>query len=264
MESVSITAVIKVKNEAKQIAECMASLVDFATEVIIVNDKSKDETTHIAEQLGARIIDAESKDGMIDVLDKIGFESAKGDWILRLDADERMVPTLAAALKEQAALPSVTGVRFARRNIMFGDWPRYGGWFKNDQLRFFRADAWDRNWSCLPHTHPEIKGSVVSLPVTEQLSTLHLDYDSVPEFVRRTLLGYAATEALEFHKSGRRFSAFRLVFKPLKRFLGRFFIRQGFRDGTRGLVLAMMLAAYDFCIEANLWDLERPRGSDKK
>lgn len=258
MSGVSITAVAKAKNEARQIADCIESVKNLATEVIVVNDMSEDDTAGIARRLGARVVDAESKDGMINELDKIGFEAASGDWILRIDADERMTPTLARRLREVAESGRYAGVRFARKNIMFGGWVKHGGWFRSDQLRFFRADAWDRGWQFEDiHSQVPVRGDILTLPAKPALATIHLDYDSVCQFVKRTLFGYARTEAEVMICSGVRFSPFRLVFKPLKRFIGRYLVRQGFRDGWRGLILAALLAAYDVCIEANLWDLER-------
>jgi glycosyltransferase involved in cell wall biosynthesis len=231
-------------------------------EIIVVNDMSSDDTAEIATASGAKIINAESKNGMIDVLDKIGFESVKGGWILRMDADERMIPTLAQALKEVTKSDRYTGVCFARKQIIFGEWVRNGGWFKNDQLRFFRADSWDSNWHCeIPHSQVPIKGPILVLPLQECYATIHYDYNTIDEFIQRTLKNYAMSEAYVALANGRRFSALRMIFKPIKRFMGRYFIRKGFRDGTRGLILAGLLAAYDFCIEANLWDLQRK--SDK-
>jgi len=254
---ISITAVIKARNEAAQIADCIKSLEGFAAEIIVVNDMSTDDTVAIASAAGAKIINAESKNGMIDVLDEIGFEAAASDWILRIDADERMTPTLAQALKNAAASGRYAGARYARKQIMFGKWVRNGGWFRNDQLRFFRADSWERNWSCEVHSQVSVKGSIFTLPLQECYATIHHDYNTVDKFIQRTLKNYALAEAYVALANGRRFSALRMVFKPIKRFLGRYLIRQGFRDGARGLILAGLLAAYDFCIEANLWDLQR-------
>ncbi|MFH1130789.1 MAG: hypothetical protein V1754_05600, partial [Pseudomonadota bacterium] len=118
--------------------------------------------------------------------------------------------------------------------------------------------AWDRSWNFADiHSQTPVNGPILTLPLHEDFATIHHDYDSVQEFVRRTLWAYGINEAEVAHISGRRFSGSRLLLKPLKLFLGRLFLRQGFRDGWRGVVLAGMLAAYDFCIEANLWDLQR-------
>lgn len=253
-----ISVVIKARNEAAQLRNCIDSLAGFSDEVIVVDDHSDDETAEIARSLGARVIAAHSENGHIDELDKLGFAAASGRWILRMDADERMTAGLAQALMDAARGQDWAGVRFARKNIMFGGWARHGGWFRVDQLRFFRADAWDRIWDARAlHGQVPVKGRILDLPLREDRAILHLNYDSPAQFVHRTLWLYAQADALALYQDGRRFSLWRLLYRPLRRFLGRYLIRQGWRDGARGAILAGFLAAYDFCIEANLWDIQR-------
>ena len=177
--------------------------------------------------------------------------------MLRIDADERMTPTLAARLRSLMVQPNVCSVQFARRNFLFGDWLRHGGWFRSDQTRFFRSDSWDRSWTADPHTQVPVRGESVSLPATPELSTLHYDYVSVVQFVRRTLAGYALAEAQIAVRNGEQFRSWRLLWRPLRMFLGRYLVRKGFLDGTRGLVAATMLASYELCKQAMIWDLTR-------
>jgi len=253
-----VSAVIKARNEERNLPDCIASLKGLADEVIIVDDGSTDRTAEIAAAAGARVIrGARSPGEAVEVLDRQGFAAAAGQWIVYIDADERMEPALARELLDIARSGRFNGARFARKNIMFGDWPRYGGWFKPEQLRFLRADAWDRSWTCRIHQQVPVAPPIATIPATPELSTLHLDYDDVATFVRRTLLNYASTDAAERIAAGARPSALRLILKPIKKFVGRFVIRGGFRDGYRGLVLAGLLAAYDFLIEAHIWDASR-------
>lgn len=252
-----ISAVIKAKNEETQILDCLESVRGFADEILVVNDDSSDKTAVLAISAGARVVNVTRGSQPLNVLDKVGFLSATGEWLLRLDADERLTPTLADKLKAIVAENKFSGVRFARKNMMFGDWARHGGWFRSDQLRFFRADAWDRSWNLDVHSQVPVTGPIVTLPAIEKFATVHHDYDNVPQFISRTLLGYAQQEAKERFEAGRRFSPFRLVSAPPRRFFGRYIIRGGWRDGPRGLVLAALLAAYDLCIETCLWDMGR-------
>lgn len=254
----TISVVIKARNEERRIAACIGSVRGWADEILLVDDGSTDATAAIAQAEGARILPARSRERMINELDYIGFEHATGSWILRMDADEHMTPTLADALRNAAEGGKVNGVRFARKNILFGAWVRWGGWFKNDQLRFFRADAWDRTWAWEDiHSQVPVPEPILTLPLKADFATIHDDYDSVRHFVLRSLDAYAYHEALVAHRRGRAPSAGRMLLRPCKRFLGRYLLRQGFRDGWRGLVVAMLLGMYDACIEAHLWDLHR-------
>jgi glycosyltransferase involved in cell wall biosynthesis len=256
-----VSAIIKAKNEAHQIADCIASLKNFATEIIVVDDDSDDNTADIATTMGARVVSAKSKNREINEMDVVGFKAATQPWLLRIDADERMTPTLGKELLRVATAGEYAGVCFARQNMMFGAWARHGGWFRNDQLRFFRADAWDQDWYYQDiHSQVPVRGPILALPLKKELATIHHDYESVQQYIHRTLWAYGKNEAEVDHRAGRPFSGSRLLLKPMKRFWGRLIIRQGFRDGWRGVILAGMYATYDFCIEANLWDIERQAG----
>lgn len=261
---VFITAVIKAKNEEDNIADCIHSLRGFADEILVIDDASIDRTANIAEAEGARVVPGIEHGGLIDLLDKQGFELAHGRWIIRLDADERMRNTLAEALRREVERDEVAGVRFARENFLFGSSVLHGGWFKADQLRFFKRDSWDRDWSAVPHSQPTLTGAIRTLPTKREFTTLHFDYDTVQEFIERTLLRYASTEAVVRFKAGYRFSIFRLIVRPLTVFFGRFLLRRGFLDGSRGVILAGLLACYWFLIEAMIWDIQRKLKESRK
>lgn len=257
MGKLKISAVIPCKNEAHRLTDCVESLAGFADEIIVVDDGSIDQTVELARSMGCVVIQAHRGDKPLEVLCKIGFEKAHGDWIVSLDADEWMTPTLSRELKRVAMLEQYSAVSYARKNMIFGRWVRFGGWFVNDQKRFFRADRWDRNWNCAIHLPPEISGKTCVLPLCEDYATIHHDYHCVSQFVGRTLVRYAKQEGAQAVGLRKKFSLVRLIFKPIKRFVGRYFIRQGFRDGLVGLYLAMLLSIYDILIEMNIWDKQR-------
>ncbi|MEJ2578684.1 MAG: glycosyltransferase family 2 protein [Kineosporiaceae bacterium] len=252
-----MTAVIKAKNEETNIVEAIRSARLLADEVIVVDDNSEDRTGALARAEGARVIAATSVDGRIDELDKIGFAAASGHWILRLDADERLTEDLGSALRRAAEEGSCDAVAFPRRNMMFGDWPRHGGWFASDQVRFFRRSAYDPSWSAEVHSQVPVNGITLRLPTDPRYASIHLDYDSVTQFSERTLWRYAAVEAADRYRKGIRFSAHNAVLRPLRMFFGRFVVRRGVLDGRRGLVLALLLGSYEAVIQCQLWDLER-------
>ena len=120
-DTVKISVVIKAKNEAANIKSCLNSLENFADEIIVVDDNSADDTAAIAVACGARVVEGHrSPEQYVDALDITGFLAVQGEWILRIDADERMVPALAARLKQIVSEDRIDGVSFARRNMMFG------------------------------------------------------------------------------------------------------------------------------------------------
>jgi (heptosyl)LPS beta-1,4-glucosyltransferase len=252
-----ISVVIKAKNEARQIRECIESVNGFASEIVLVDDNSDDDTVKIATSCGARIVHARSRDGNIDELDFIGFNATRGEWIFRLDSDERLIGSLARELKVTAESGLYDGVRFSRKQIMFGAWAQYGGWFRNFRLGFFRKAAWDGKLFTGLHQQVNVRGKVKTLPAREEFATLHYDYDLVRTYIYRSLWKYTAADAASRYALGERYSPFLLLYLPVRRFLVAYFWHQGFRDGSRGLILAALMSAYELCIQTNLWDLAR-------
>lgn len=258
----SITGVIKARNEGHQIEAAVTSLKLLADRVIVIDDGSTDDTADRARSAGADVFMKRSQNGRINELERYAFTLTDSEWLVRMDADERMTPTLASKLRELSGDERLAGVQYARRNYMFGEWPRHGGWFEAHHVGFFRRSAVDPAWTADLHSQVAVIGDVVTLPPTEAHSTQHFDYDSVEQFATRTLSRYAAIEARERIAEGARFSPVRLFVRPWIRFWGRLLVRRGYRDGTRGLVLAALLGVYDVMIELNTWDLTRTSDHD--
>lgn len=264
-----LSVVIAARDEERQIADCVSSVMGWADQVIVVDDGSIDRTAVLAEAAGARVLslqdrlrDHDLSRARPDLAFRAGFVEVSEGWILRMDADERPSPGLldrlaAVASDGAAGAGSVCGVRFARRYYYFGDWLRYGGWFRSEQVGFFRADAWDQDWPRGIHEQVPVRGSVLTLPAVEALSMAHLEYDDVSQFVSRALLSYARTDGLARARDGGPSRRASLFWRPVRRAAGRFVVRRGFRDGTRGAVAASLLGAYEVCAEAFAWQAGR-------
>lgn len=271
MNGANVTAVIKARNEERRIAECIASARLLADEIIIMNT-SEDRTGEIAQSLGAVVHDVPKLEyansaygkGAIDQLDTEGWRHAHGDWVILLDADERVSESFAARVREIVRAGEYDAIRYARMNVMFGAVAWHGGWFRANQLKCFRREAWNGEWTGHPHGQPDIRGKICTFPARKEYATLHFDYDSVAEMVSRTLLHYAMDEAQSAMELGRQSSLFRLVWRSPRTFAVHYFMRGGFCDGMRGFILAAMLAMYQFLIEANLWDLERQAAKSQR
>ena len=250
-----ITVVVKCKNEEYNIPKMLDSVKSFADSIIVVDDFSTDRTVEIASKHGALVIPALVHKGHIDLMDKQGFQSVRQGWILRMDADERLTSELAVELKRVHDLNIHDGVLFARSNIIFGKALRHGGWFQSNRLGFFKASSWDRNWDCKLHSQVPVLGAILELPKTNA-HMIHDDYKSVSQFIERTLLRYSATESMERVYNVKIYHLFTL---PLRKFLGKYFIRKGFKDGSHGLVLAILLATYELLILIQIWDMNRSK-----
>lgn len=251
-----ISVVINTLNEADNIAACIESVRGLADEVIVCDMKSDDDTQKIARSRGARIVEHE-RTGFVEPARKYAMEQATHEWVLVLDADERMTPRLATKLRELALDNGIDVVRFWSLYWYFGDWIRHGGFFNNQWPRFFRKKTYletyrpeeqrvHGNFSALMH-HPrkEILGS--------EFYILHFAYPTVDMYIDKTVRRYSLLEAQQYVADGGCFKLHRMLFDPFRSLIGRYFFKQGYRDGVRGLVLAALFAAHRFCFWAMVW-----------
>jgi glycosyltransferase involved in cell wall biosynthesis len=255
----NITAVIKAKNEEHQIGQAIVSAFLIANRVLVVDDDSSDSTVSVSLDHGAEVVSGPNHYGQIDQLDYFGFSSVATGWILRMDADERVTEELAQELLKVVQSGEYSGARFARLHVMFGAPVYGGGWFRPFQLAFFRADSWDRAWSATLHSQVPVQGRVKTISPALGWS-IHHDYQTIEQFAERSLLKYAKEEARHMFDSGIVFKSQDLLLKPWVKFFGRYFLRKGFLDGKRGLILAGLLAGYQILIACFLWQFENQKG----
>lgn len=236
-ERPGISACIVAMNEEDRIADCLAS-VDFCEEVVVVDSHSSDATREVAARHGARVVErdwpgfAEQKE--------FAVRAARHEWVLCLDADERVSPALRReilALRD-AGFPGKAGWRFPRLSRYLGEWIAYGSWYPDRQLRLYdrRLGKWGRDE---PHARVEVQGPVGTL----RGDLLHLPYRSFEDHLR-TIDQYTTVMAEGLHARGRRARTSDLVLRPAVRFLRFYLLRRGFLHGARGLLLAYLAAHY--------------------
>ena len=214
-------------NAATQLEACLRS-VHFADEIVVVDSGSTDGTPALAERLGARVIGQ----------DWLGFgrqkqfavDAAAHDWVLCLDADERVTPELQAAIENTLQNPSTAAFRFPRRNRFLGRYLKHGEGYPDWSLRLF--DRRQANWSDdAVHEKVETKSGVGELAG----DLLHDSAESLATYLTKQnrYTSLAAEMALA---AGKRASFGRIAFSPLVRFIKFYLIRQGFRVGLPGLI----------------------------
>lgn len=252
--AMKITARINTFNEADHIAAALES-VAWADELLVVDSDSTDATVEIARRMGARV----ETHPFRGYGEKHNFADSlcAHDWVLALDADERVTPQLRAAIAAvQAHGPQADAYRMARRTWYLDRWIRHSGWYPDYQTRLYR-----RAVTCWagepPHEAPKVRGRVATLSG----DLLHYTRRNVGEHIavmnRYTDMAVAARA-----EAGRRSSLARLVLAPPWTFLRSYLFRQGFRDGRPGLILAYLAANYVLVNEAKL--LEHDRAADTR
>ncbi|MEM7307786.1 MAG: glycosyltransferase family 2 protein [Planctomycetota bacterium] len=231
-----LTACIIALNEADRLGDCLAS-VAFCDEVVVVDSGSTDGTQELARQAGARVLERPF-DGF-GPQKNFAVAQASHDWVLCLDADERISDGLRARVEElrDAGFPGGTGWEVPRLSNYLGTWVRYG-WYPDLQLRLYdrRRGSWGGN---PPHEKVAYEGPVERL----EGDLLHFPYRSFEEHLG-TIDRYTTVMAENLHARGRRSGTLDIVLRPPARFLRFYVQKRGFLLGWRGLLLAYLAAHY--------------------
>lgn len=247
----SLSVVISAYNEEAKITDCLES-AKWADEIVFVDSSSTDKTPEIAKKYTNKIF-TRPNNLMLNVNKNFGFTKATSDWILCLDADERVTPEL----KEEIRLTinnkqlTINGFWIPRKNIIFGRWMQHTGWYPDHQMRLFRRG---KGKFAQAHVHEmiEVEGQTVYLK--EHL--LHYNYDSIGQFFYKATNIYVPNEVEQILKKGYTLSSMDALRFPFQEFLNRFFAREGYKDGFHGLMLSLLMAMYHFIVFAKLWEKE--------
>jgi glycosyltransferase involved in cell wall biosynthesis len=244
--SPDITAVIAAHNESANIEACIAS-VDWAREVIVVENDSIDDTVDRARSAGATVISP--KFTTIGAARNNAIDRVQTPWVLVLDADERCTPELATEIRERVRLPGDNvAFRIPRRNYFLGKEIRHGGWGNDKPVRLFRREI--RYNANQVHEHVIVTNGGIG---EVRNSLLHYTYTSLDQYFEK-FDRYSRWWAEQNFAKGRRASAAAVCFKPPARFISMYLLRGGFRDGARGLILACLAAASVMAKYARLWE----------
>jgi hypothetical protein len=237
---IQLTGVIITHNEEERIAGAILSL-SCCDEVVVVDSKSTDRTCEIAARCGAKVITHAW--GGYATQKNFAATQAANDWILSLDADERVTVELAEEIGRWKQAPEGAGASMPRRAFYLGKWIAHSGWYPDRKLRLYdrRRATWTGNFV---HETLTLQGTTVSL----KGELLHLPYRSWQDHKDR-IDRYTALAAASSRASGKRGSLLRLAAAPPLSFLKTFVLRAGFLDGWRGALIAYAGARYVFIRE---------------
>lgn len=257
----SISAVLVVKNEEKNLARALKSLA-FVDEIVLVDMQSEDKTLEIAKKFNCKIYPAPKDSGYVEPARNFSVAKASGDWILVLDADEEISPALAKAIVASTQNSTADVYFIARSNIIFNQAIRHSGWWPDFQARLFKKGS--LKWSEQIHVPPAITGRIEHLPADPELAILHHNYKSVEDFVARanryTTLAAGQSPAQPINSAD-------LVKTFSQEFFKRFFFDEGVKDGTHGMALALLQANYEVLIKLKQWqkmDFPEPKAKPEQ
>jgi glycosyltransferase involved in cell wall biosynthesis len=242
----TLSAVIIAINEAELLPGCLGSLSWCDEIVVVVDDRTTDETEAIAKRAGAKTVSRRFDDFASQK--NYGIEQAKSDWILIMDADERVAPALRAEIQGALTLDA-WGYRIPTKPYVFGVEIKHSGWAPSYQLRLFRANG---HYSGGVHEQITPQGPVQQL----KQPFIHYNYTDIRHWLDQ-MNDYTTREASKLHKAGVRFKPSMVVTKPAREFAYRFIKQSGWRDGFMGWVIALLMAAYRLSVVLKLWELDR-------
>ena len=261
--SILLSATIITYNEERKIHDCIASVHDWCDEVLVLDSNSTDQTREIAERFEKVKFLVHPFDGHIQQKNR-AIELSRGEWIISLDADERVTPELARSIQAYIKKnPRSPGARVKRLTRHLGRFIRYGGWY-NARYRLLRRGCgkWGGEnphdliylderpgWRSL--RGPVLKGDLLHysfFDLSDQIDTIN-KFSSIVAFTRAG--------------RGKKFSLLKLLFKPPVKFIENYIVKLGFLDGVPGFMLAVSSSFAAFCkiaklYELNRTDLERP------
>lgn len=246
----TLSVIVITLNEERHIAACLES-VAWADEIIVVDAESKDETVAIARRFTARVFIEKFRG--YSGQKNFALAQARGEWVLWLDADERVTPELAEEIRRTiAAAPAATGFEMPRKAYFLGRWIKHCGWYPGYVLRLFRRERGrfdDREVHetlLLDGEKGRLRGDLD-----------HYTDDSVEHYFWK-FNRYTTLAAEELAGRGRRAGMFSILMRPLHAFLKMYIFKRGFLDGLPGLMLCLLSASYVTAKYAKLAERNQP------
>ncbi len=233
-----LSVIIITKNEAAHIGDCIDSAA-FADEIIVLDSGSTDATRDIAAAKGAKVATTADWPGFGPQKNR-ALDMATGEWVLSLDADERVTPELAAEIQRELARPRAQAYKMARLSNFNGRWIRHCGWWPDHVLRLFeRGSARFKDVA----VHESVVADTPAAVLQGHL--LHYPYANLEVFIDK-INHYSSQAAAMMHARGKKTSILGATGHALWTFIRIYVIRRGFLDGREGFVLAAMGAAGSF------------------
>jgi len=251
-----LSVLLPTLNEEAMLPDCLES-IKWADEILVVDSYSTDRTLEIARQYGARIIEHEyvtSAKQKNWAIPQCAYE-----WVLQVDADERLEPALQSEIQGILKNPSadVDGYRINFKHHLLGKWVRHSALYPEYHLRLFRRDV-GRFQDREVDAHAVTPGRVVTL----QGHIIHFGTERLSHRLQ-AMDRYTRYESDERESHGWHYSAFNVTVRPLAAFSYYYLYKLGFLDGMRGLIIAVLKADFVFWTYAKLWEKEVRAGKRK-
>lgn len=248
MSKKNLSIAIITQDEEDRLPDCLRSAV-FADEVVVVDSGSTDRTVAIAEDFGARVF-FEPWRGF-GAQKQFAIKQCTGDFILLLDADERLPPETIAEIKNMLNVASCEAYSLPRKNYFLNRWIRHAGWWPDRSTRLFKRGAASMPPQ-LVHESLRVRGRTGKL----NSPIIHYPFRDLSEMMLK-MDKYSTAGALELHAKGVSSSHLKAVFRAAWAFFYNYLLRGGILDGGPGLIIAVSDSVNKFFKYTKLMELGR-------
>ena len=248
-EKLQLSVVIITKDEEDNVESCLKSVYGWVDEIIVVDDESKDRTVDIARNYTNKIL--------IRKMDIEGrhrnwaYSNANNEWVLSLDADERVTEELKEEIAGVLKNPRFVAYSIPLRNFIGDYWVRFGGWYPAGKVRLFKKDKFKYEEVTV---HPRVF-------IDGQCGHLHSDiiHKGYPDFGHflSSLNSQTTLEAEKWYTTGRRMSMPRAFWRTIDRFFRRYIRKKGYKDGFYGFMIAFFDSLYQIVSFAKYYEMKR-------
>ncbi|MDO8658658.1 MAG: glycosyltransferase family 2 protein [Candidatus Levybacteria bacterium] len=249
-----ISAIILTKNEEKNIVDCIESL-NWCDEIIVIDDNSEDRTCELtlqqnSGQAGRVKIFTRSLNKNFSDQRNFGLSKTKNDWVLFIDADERVPDDLKNEIEyltlNTDRSKQLNGYFIKRRDFMWEKELKYGETGSIKLLRLARKDS--GSWKGMVHEGLEVKGK------TGELNNylLHYPHQTIAEFLKE-INYYTDIRAKELFEKRVKVNWLYILFYSTGKFISNYLIKKGFKDGIEGFIFAIMMSLHSFLVRGKLW-----------
>lgn len=243
-----VSAIVLAKNEEGNIGECLKAL-RWCDEIVVIDDYSTDGTAELAKKHGAKVFKRHLADDFA-AQRNFGLEKAKGEWVLFVDADERVSKALACEIKQRITHAGPETVVFCVRrvDVVWGRALKHGETGSSWLLRLAKRKAGVNRWKRAVHEFWDVDGCPDDL--SEPL--FHYPHQTLREFVSEVDY-YSSLHARANLAEGKASSILKVIFWPRAKFISGWVFRMGFLDGMPGFMVAMMMSFHSFLAWSKLW-----------
>lgn len=262
-ERSGLSVAIITYNEEKNIRDCIESVLDLADEILVLDSHSLDRTKEIACTYPNVRFEVHDFDGHVQQKNR-AIEMTGGEWILSIDADERVTPELGSAIQDFIRqYPQAPGAKVRRLTIHMDREIRHSGWL-NSRYRLIRhgngfwagENPHDEILLRDPASGKSLKGPVLAGEL------IHYSFRDLADQVD-TINKFSSIVAFNRAGRGKRASILKMIVKPVSKFLEIYIFKAGFLDGVQGFIIAVSSAYSTFLKWAKLWEMyhtsiERP------